>query len=141
MWPEQEQLNPQSLTPFYYNPPISVYHWTDVSPLQFHPMLNGSLPCFEIANAHTGMVPPLVKNNPLPGYCSSDTNTGSYSCLSASFHLIRQFSYYLVQIYVPSTLLVIVSWVSFWLDRSAVPARVTLGVTTLLTITTQVILQ
>lgn len=48
------------------------------------------------------------------------------------------FSYYLLQLYIPSTMLVIVSWVSFWLDRSAVPARVTLGVTTLLTMTTQV---
>jgi anionic glutamate receptor len=34
-------------------------------------------------------------------------------------------------------MLVIVSWVSFWLPRTAVPARVTLGVTTLLTMTTQ----
>ncbi|VDO52915.1 unnamed protein product [Onchocerca flexuosa] len=34
-------------------------------------------------------------------------------------------------------MLVIVSWVSFWLDRTAIPARVTLGVTTLLTMTTQ----
>jgi anionic glutamate receptor len=34
-------------------------------------------------------------------------------------------------------MLVIVSWVSFWLDASAVPARVTLGVTTLLTMASQ----
>uniref|UniRef100_A0A1I7Y4I2 Neur_chan_memb domain-containing protein n=1 Tax=Steinernema glaseri TaxID=37863 RepID=A0A1I7Y4I2_9BILA len=34
-------------------------------------------------------------------------------------------------------MLVIVSWVSFWLDVTAVPGRVTLGVTTLLTMTTK----
>ena len=34
-------------------------------------------------------------------------------------------------------MLVIVSWVSFWLDPHAVPARVALGVTTLLTMSTQ----
>jgi len=34
-------------------------------------------------------------------------------------------------------MLVIVSWVSFWLDANAVPARVSLGVTTLLTMATQ----
>lgn len=34
-------------------------------------------------------------------------------------------------------MLVIVSWVSFWLDQNAVPARVALGVTTLLTMSTQ----
>ncbi len=49
----------------------------------------------------------------------------------------RQFSYYLITIYVPGCMLVIVSWVSFWLDPHAVPARVALGVTTLLTMSTQ----
>lgn len=44
--------------------------------------------------------------------------------------------YYLIQIYIPSGLIVIISWVSFWLNRNATPARVSLGVTTVLTMTT-----
>ncbi|KAF0297500.1 Gamma-aminobutyric acid receptor subunit beta [Amphibalanus amphitrite] len=44
--------------------------------------------------------------------------------------------YYLIQMYVPSSLIVIISWVSFWLNRNATPARVSLGVTTVLTMTT-----
>jgi hypothetical protein len=40
------------------------------------------------------------------------------------------------QVYVPSSLIVVMSWVSFWLNRGAAPARVGLGVTTVLTMTT-----
>jgi hypothetical protein len=44
--------------------------------------------------------------------------------------------YYLIQIYIPASLIVVISWVSFWLNRGATPARVGLGVTTVLTMTT-----
>ncbi|XP_046452192.1 glutamate-gated chloride channel-like isoform X1 [Daphnia pulex] len=70
-------------------------------------------------------------------YCHSVTNTGAYSCLKVNLMFKREFSYYLIQIYIPCCMLVIVSWVSFWLDANAVPARVSLGVTTLLTMATQ----
>lgn len=62
---------------------------------------------------------------------------GEYSCLKVDLLFKREFSYYLIQIYIPCCMLVIVSWVSFWLDQNAVPARVSLGVTTLLTMATQ----
>ena len=63
---------------------------------------------------------------------------GEYSCLKVELIFKREFSYYLITIYVPCCMLVIVSWVSFWLDQNAIPARVSLGVTTLLTMSTQV---
>ena len=44
--------------------------------------------------------------------------------------------YYIIQVYVPSSLIVVMSWVSFYLDRSSAPARVGLGVTTVLTVNT-----
>ena len=49
---------------------------------------------------------------------------------------MRAMGYYLIQVYIPSSLIVIISWVSFWLNRGATPARVGLGVTTVLTMTT-----
>ncbi len=54
-----------------------------------------------------------------------------------TFHLARQFGYYLLQAYIPSMLIVIISWLSFWIHKDAVPARITLGVTTVLTMATQ----
>lgn len=45
--------------------------------------------------------------------------------------------YYLIQMYIPSLLIVILSWVSFWINMDAAPARVSLGITTVLTMTTQ----
>ncbi|CAG2162727.1 unnamed protein product [Oppiella nova] len=63
---------------------------------------------------------------------------GEYSCLKVDLQFKREFSYYLIQIYIPCCMLVIVSWVSFWLDPNAIPARVSLGVTTLLTMATQI---
>ena len=44
--------------------------------------------------------------------------------------------YYLIQMYIPSLLIVILSWVSFWINMDAAPARVGLGITTVLTMTT-----
>ena len=60
-----------------------------------------------------------------------------YPCIGASFVLRRSYGYYITQIYVPSLLVVLLSWVNFWLDCEAVPARISLGLLTVLTMTTQ----
>ncbi|KAG7159422.1 Glycine receptor subunit alpha-2-like 7 [Homarus americanus] len=62
--------------------------------------------------------------------------TGNFSALRVNFKLRRQNGYHVLQTYVPTILIVSISWVSFWLDPNAVPGRVSLGVTTLLTLTT-----
>ena len=45
-------------------------------------------------------------------------------------------SFYVINVYIPASLIVVISWVSFWINRGATPARVGLGVTTVLTMTT-----
>ena len=63
--------------------------------------------------------------------------TGDYSCLRATFHLKRQFGYYLLQTYVPTSMVVMLSWVEFWINKDSEPARVGMGVGTVLTMATQ----
>lgn len=63
-------------------------------------------------------------------------SSGEYSRLSLFFLFKRNIGFYIIQIYLPSILIVVISWVSFWLSRDATPARVALGVTTVLTMTT-----
>ena len=62
---------------------------------------------------------------------------GKFSCIQCNFILNRSMGYFLVQLYIPTFLIVILSWMSFWINIEAAPARTSLGVTTVLMITTQ----
>uniref|UniRef100_A0A8C4YX52 Gamma-aminobutyric acid type A receptor subunit pi n=1 Tax=Gadus morhua TaxID=8049 RepID=A0A8C4YX52_GADMO len=62
--------------------------------------------------------------------------TGNYPKLVLHFALRRNVLFFILETYVPSTLLVVLSWVSFWISQSSVPARTCIGVTTVLTMTT-----
>ena len=61
----------------------------------------------------------------------------SYTCVKVEIHFHRSMGFFITQVYIPSILIVILSWVSFWLDVEAVPARISLGLLTVLTMTTQ----
>ena len=56
--------------------------------------------------------------------------------LIVRLHLERPIGYFIWEVYMPASFIVLMSFTSFWLDRSATPARVSLGVTTVLTMTT-----
>ncbi|KAG5682912.1 hypothetical protein PVAND_012230 [Polypedilum vanderplanki] len=61
---------------------------------------------------------------------------GDFSTLQVLFNLQRHTGYFLIQVYVPCILIVILSWVSFWIHREATSDRVGLGITTVLTLST-----
>ncbi|XP_064098794.1 glycine receptor subunit alpha-2-like [Macrobrachium nipponense] len=77
----------------------------------------------------------LVSND--TGDCTQVYSTGNFTCLEVVFTFKRRLGYYLFHTYIPTCLIVIMSWISFWIKPEAVPARVTLGVTSLLTLSTQ----
>nr|CDP95084.1 Bm3578, isoform d [Brugia malayi] len=106
--------------------PDIVYEWEREGgpPVQRKPGVGSDLPNFLLTAIETNHE------------CTSHTNTGTYACLRMRLELSRQFSYYLIQLYGPTTMIVIVSWVSFWIDIHSTAGRIALGVTTLLTMTT-----
>uniref|UniRef100_A0A914WIN4 Uncharacterized protein n=1 Tax=Plectus sambesii TaxID=2011161 RepID=A0A914WIN4_9BILA len=124
-YPMDVQTCSFNLISYAYTTKDIVYMWrTEGNPVQLMDGLSKSLPSFMLTNTSTDE-------------CTSQTATGTYGCLRMNLTLSRQFSYYLLQLYLPSSMLVGVSWLSFWLDHKSAPARVALGVTTLLTMSTQ----
>ncbi|CAD5224532.1 unnamed protein product [Bursaphelenchus okinawaensis] len=62
--------------------------------------------------------------------------TGNWSCIRAIIEMRRLVLYHVVQTYIPSAMLVSISWMTFFLPARASPARISLTITSLLTLTT-----
>lgn len=61
---------------------------------------------------------------------------GNYSSLSFSVHLAREMGFYLMDYFLPSMMIVAISWVSFWLQADQAAPRIMLGTSTMLTFIT-----
>ncbi|KAJ8029470.1 Glycine receptor subunit alphaZ1 [Holothuria leucospilota] len=68
--------------------------------------------------------------------CSKPSAIGIISCIRLEFFFKRQVDYYFLHAYIPSFMLVTLSWLSFWIDVRSAPARVALGITTTLSMLT-----
>lgn len=92
---------------------------------------------------HSVEVPPesssLVQYDLIGQTVSSETVksiTGEYVVMTVFFHLKRKMGYFMIQTYIPCIMTVILSQVSFWINKESVPARTVFGITTVLTMTT-----
>ncbi|XP_073433704.1 glycine receptor subunit alpha-3 isoform X3 [Dendrobates tinctorius] len=122
-FPMDVQTCIMQLESFGYTMNDLIFEWQENAPVQIADGL--TLPQF------------VLKEEKDLRYCTKHYNTGKFTCIEVRFHLERQMGYYLIQMYIPSLLIVILSWVSFWINMDAAPARVALGITTVLTMTTQ----
>ena len=52
---------------------------------------------------------------------------GNYSSLRATFKFERRMGFYLIQVYLPSLIITILSWLSFYIDPRDIGERVSLG--------------
>jgi len=103
------------------------FHW--VGPNAVHEDgESGSMGLSPVLKNHNAY---LIHNETL--YCDSGEEwRGDYSCLKVRLHFTRDKWFYYTTVFMPGLILVTSSFVTFWIEWNAEPARVTLGVTTML---------
>jgi len=95
------------------------YEWKSVTPVQKMPAM--SVPNMEVSTHSTS-------------YCNVMTSTGTYSCLSLDLTLTRHSSYQVLTIYIPYTMVILVSYSVFWLQQTDSLARLGISLSSLLTV-------
>ncbi|NXT99107.1 GLRB protein, partial [Buphagus erythrorhynchus] len=62
---------------------------------------------------------------------------GYYTCVEVIFTLRRQVGFYMMGVYAPTLLIVVLSWLSFWINPDASAARVPLGIFSVLSLASE----
>jgi cation transporter family protein len=99
-----------------------VFTWKKEDPVQISSRI--TMPRYELSGYSTD-------------YCNSRTNTGVYSCIRVDFTLVRDRNYWFLQVFIPCTMMVIISYLAFWLEPQNVVARLLIGLSSLLVMALQ----
>ncbi|KAH8411216.1 hypothetical protein KR215_000534, partial [Drosophila sulfurigaster] len=129
-FPFDEQHCSTVLESWMYNTSELVLHWEQKRPITYDPELH--LTEFLLKQSWSNET---VINADLSDL-RHGAFAGNYSSLSFTVHLTRVVGFYLMDYFLPSMLIVAISWVSFWLQADQAPPRITLGTSTLLTFIT-----
>jgi len=115
-YPMDEQICTMEIASFSKTSQELLFKWSS-SPLELSPLLE--MPQFYVKDIQAEK-------------CDRSAIEGEYSCLEARIYLQRRVGFHLVQTYLPTFLLVSVSWLSFWLGKEQGTTRVLLSVAALL---------
>ncbi|XP_060574371.1 glycine receptor subunit alpha-2-like [Ruditapes philippinarum] len=119
-YPMDRQMCSLFIQSFAFTTNRLVFRWREMEPIRMNPNLE--LPQFTLYRLETENCTEYGEGN---------------TCLQFNIYLERNIGFYMIQTYIPSVLIVMLSWLSFWLNVDAVPARISLGILTVLTMTTQ----
>ncbi|RUS78341.1 hypothetical protein EGW08_013892, partial [Elysia chlorotica] len=121
-FPMDSQLCPLHIASFGYPASDVIYEWHYGNALAAVAATDMRLSQFDLKAMPASNTTKRFKGSP-------------HSILSVFFDFRRHTGFFLIQVYLPCCLLVILSWVSFWINREATSDRISLGATTMLTMT------
>ncbi|XP_076874332.1 glycine receptor, beta a isoform X2 [Brachyhypopomus gauderio] len=124
LFPMDTQLCKMQLESYGYTTKDLVFMWQSGDPVQMDEI---ALPQFDVKQEDIEY-----------GNCTKFyPGTGHYTCVEVIFTLRRQVGFYMMGVYAPTLLLVVLSWLSFWINPDASAARVPLGILSVLSLTSE----
>ncbi|KAM9449556.1 glycine receptor, beta a isoform 1-T1 [Clarias gariepinus] len=124
LFPMDTQLCKMQLESYGYTTKDLVFMWQSGDPVQMDEI---ALPQFDVKQED------IAYRNCTKFY----PGTGYYTCVEVIFTLRRQVGFYMMGVYAPTLLIVVLSWLSFWINPDASAARVPLGILSVLSLTSE----